>query len=159
MTRRALDRIEHHTQVTEIHRARIKAKRLRYLVDAVDAHTAGGERCLRQLRLLQDTLGDLHDAQVLGAQLDPLLMPRRRRGEPWRPALRDLRALRAALRRRELAAFRNSLNLLASAEVAAAWRYIERLPARLEATSATRMRPTPASPARRTAKARADLTP
>lgn len=137
----ALERIEHRTQVTLIHRARIKVKRLRYLVEAVDAQTPAGERALRVLRVLQDTLGELHDAHVITVQLEPLLLPRRRgRAPAGRPALRDLRALRAAVRRRELAAFRGAMDLLGSRAATAAWRVLDRLPARLAAVAAARRR-------------------
>ena len=137
----ALERIEHRTQVAIIHRARIKVKRLRYLVEAVDAQTPAGERALRVLRVLQDTLGELHDAHVITLQLEPLLVPRRGARTPTgRPALRDLRALRAAVRRRELAAFRAALDLLGSRAATAAWRVLDRLPARLAAVAAARGR-------------------
>jgi CHAD domain-containing protein len=137
----ALERIEHRTQVAIIHRARIKVKRLRYLVEAVDAQTPAGERALRVLRVLQDTLGELHDAHVITLQLEPLLVPRRgKRTSTGRPALRDLRALRAAVRRRELAAFRAALDLLGSRAATAAWRVLDRLPARLAAVAAGRRR-------------------
>jgi len=119
--RRALDRVEHRTQVTAIHRARIEVKRLRYLVDAIGAPSTAGVRTLRHLRALQDALGDLHDAQVIAMLLEPLLAPHRgRRGSsPPRLPLRDVRALRAAVRRRELAAFRRALDLAGSHAAAA----------------------------------------
>lgn len=137
----ALERVEHRTQVAIIHRARIKVKRLRYIVEAVDAQTPAGERALRLLRVLQDTLGELHDAHVIALQLEPLLVRRRRGHAPaGRPALRDLRALRAAVRRRELAAFRGALDLLGSRAATAAWRVLDRLPARLAAVASARPR-------------------
>jgi CHAD domain-containing protein len=127
----ALERIEHRTQVALIHRARIKVKRLRYLVEAVDAQTPAGERALRVLCVLH----------VITLQLEPLLVPRRRgRAPAGRPALRDLRALRAAVRRRELAAFRGALDLLGSRAATAAWRVLDRLPVRLAAVAAARRR-------------------
>lgn len=130
LARRALDRIEHHTQVALIHRARIKVKRLRYLLEALEHRSPHRTRALRQLRLLQEALGELHDAHQMSFLLLPLLAPRRRgarRSGERRPALRDLRALRAALRRRELAAFRQSLDLAGSLEVEQAWQYIASL--------------------------------
>ncbi len=139
IARAALDRIEHRTQVKIIHRARIEVKRLRYLVEAVDAQSPSGMRALRHLRQLQDTLGELHDAQVITQQLDPLLVPRRgKRRSDGRPALRDLRALRAAVRRRELAAFRRAMDLMAAPTAPAAWRVLERLPVRLAAAATPR---------------------
>ncbi len=124
VARRALDRVEHRTQVEAIHRARIKVKRLRYLVEAVDAPSARVTRTVRFLRSLQDSLGELHDAHVFAQLMAPHLDRRkaRRRADAPRPSLRDLRALRAALRRRELAAFRRSLDLVAAPDATAAWR-------------------------------------
>ena len=120
---RALDRIEHSTQVREIHRARIQVKRLRYVVEAVGAPAPPAppvQAALKTLRRLQDLLGEVHDAHVLAARVDEFLGQPRRRGTP-RPALRDLRALRAALRRAELAAFRASLDQLAAPQTTAMW--------------------------------------
>jgi hypothetical protein len=109
-------------------------------------------RALLYLRQLQDTLGELHDAHVITLQLNPLLVPHRGRRRPdGRPSLRDLRALRAAVRRRELAAFRRAIELLAAPAAAAAWRVLDELPARL-AASGTPRRP-------RTARVTARLHP
>ncbi|MHB1312309.1 MAG: CHAD domain-containing protein [Gemmatimonadaceae bacterium] len=132
---RALDRIEHSTQVREIHRARIQVKRLRYVVEAVGAPAppAPGTRvALRSLRRLQDSLGEVHDAHVLTARVDEFLRQPRRRGTP-RPAVRDLRALRAALRRAELAAFRASLDQLAAPQTSGMWTAVGALATRLAA--------------------------
>jgi CHAD domain-containing protein len=129
LARCALDRIEHPSQVAAIHRARIKVKRLRYLLEAVEHRSPHRTRALVQLRLLQDALGELRDAHVMSTLVAPLLAPRRkaRHAVVRRPALRDLRALRAALRRRELAAFRHSLDLAGSLEVERAWQYVASL--------------------------------
>ena len=154
--RRALDRIEHRTQVAAIHRARIKVKRLRYLVEAIDPHAPAGLRAVKLLRQLQDALGALHDAHVIALELEPLVVPHRphRTGAPHRPALRDLRALRAAVRRSELAAFRRSLDLAASPAATAVWRDPAALartllfaaPARQVASPAPAAPPVPAPP-------------
>jgi CHAD domain-containing protein len=128
---RALHRITHRSQVARIHRARIKVKRLRYLVEAVDPHSRAGLRAVRALRALQDALGELHDAHVMAALLQPLLdateavAPRDTRATPpragaRRPSHRDVRALHAAVRRAELAAFRQSVALRRAA--ATLWR-------------------------------------
>lgn len=152
LARRALDRIEHPTQVAAIHRARIKVKRLRYLLDAVEHRSPHRTAALKQLRLLQDALGDLRDAHELSTLVTPLIAPRT--GAPHagerRPALRDLRALRAALRRRELAAFRHSLDLAGSLEVERAWQYIASLAILLMAP------PAGGAPTHRPAHARSD---
>jgi len=52
----------------EAHAARIAAKRLRYLLEPA-AHVRGCKSLLRQLKTLQDELGELHDAHVLGHRL------------------------------------------------------------------------------------------
>lgn len=132
---RALESIEHSTQVRVIHRARIQVKRLRYVVEAVgapDPPAPAVRAALKILRRLQDLLGEVHDAHVLTARVDEFLgQPRRRRTA--RPALRDLRALRAALRRAELAAFRASLDQLATPQTAGMWTAIGALATRLAA--------------------------
>jgi CHAD domain-containing protein len=152
LARRALDRIEHPTQVAAIHRARIKVKRLRYLLDAVEHRSPHRTAALKHLRLLQDALGDLRDAHELSTLVTPLITARTggRRPLERRPALRDLRALRAALRRRELAAFRHSLDLAGSLEVERAWQYIASLAILLMAP------PAGGAPTHRPAHARSD---
>jgi CHAD domain-containing protein/CYTH domain-containing protein len=68
---------EHGTELTErldevrspdseraAHRARIAGKHLRYLLEPLALHIEGGERLVEQLKLLQDSLGDLHDAHI-----------------------------------------------------------------------------------------------
>ena len=52
----------------EAHAARIAAKRLRYLLEPA-AHVRGCKSLLTQLKKLQDELGELHDAHVLGHRL------------------------------------------------------------------------------------------
>jgi CHAD domain-containing protein/CYTH domain-containing protein len=49
----------------EAHRARIRAKRLRYLLEPIADDVEGVEDLLTNLRNLQDLLGDLRDAQLL----------------------------------------------------------------------------------------------
>jgi len=148
LARRALDRIEHPTQDALIHRARIRVKRLRYLLEALEHRSPHRTRALGQLRLLQEALGELRDAHEISALLAPLIAARRgsRRPAERRPPLRDLRALRAALRRRELAAFRHALDLAGSLEVERAWQYIASL-ATLLAAAREPATPTTARPA------------
>ena len=57
----------------EAHRARIRAKRLRYLLEPIAADVEGVDELLESLKGLQDLLGDLRDAQLLSglvAQLE-----------------------------------------------------------------------------------------
>ena len=51
------------------HRARITAKRLRYLLEPIRAVIPDGAELIEQLTSLQDTLGELHDAHVFAADL------------------------------------------------------------------------------------------
>ena len=51
------------------HRARIAAKRLRYILEPAETGAAEARRAVRALKALQDLLGELHDAQVLGREL------------------------------------------------------------------------------------------
>jgi len=51
------------------HRARIAAKRLRYLLEPIRSEVDGVEPLIASLRALQDTLGDLHDSQTHRAAL------------------------------------------------------------------------------------------
>jgi CHAD domain-containing protein/CYTH domain-containing protein len=53
----------------EAHRARIAAKRLRYLVEPVQGELEGAPELIRRLKKLQDALGEMHDADVLLARL------------------------------------------------------------------------------------------
>jgi CHAD domain-containing protein len=61
--------IAHDTDVDEAHRARIAAKRLRYVVEPLAALTIDGQAIVESLKSLQDTLGDLHDVHVFSAEV------------------------------------------------------------------------------------------
>jgi CHAD domain-containing protein len=54
-----------HTADEAAHRARIAAKRLRYVVEPVRSTLAGGGELISRLKVLQDLLGELHDLQEL----------------------------------------------------------------------------------------------
>jgi CHAD domain-containing protein len=93
----------------EAHGARIAAKRLRYLVEAVadDDPTVGG--IIGQLKTLQDTLGELHDTQIFaseiaGLQSDVLAAQLVNAAIP-EPRVAGLHVLARRLRRRETQAF------------------------------------------------------
>jgi CHAD domain-containing protein len=53
----------------EAHEARIRAKRVRYLLEPLVAETPGAGPVVKRFKALQDLLGDLHDAHVLEATL------------------------------------------------------------------------------------------
>ncbi|HEX6749070.1 MAG TPA: CHAD domain-containing protein [Longimicrobium sp.] len=53
----------------EAHRARIAAKRLRYLVEPFADELEGAPELVKRLKRLQDALGEMHDADVLLARV------------------------------------------------------------------------------------------
>lgn len=53
----------------EGHRARIEAKRLRYLLEPAAPWLDGARRTIGRLKELQDRLGELHDLQLLAAEV------------------------------------------------------------------------------------------
>ncbi len=60
-----LSRVHTMSDEAEAHRARIRAKRLRYLLEPIAADVEGVDELLESLKGLQDLLGDLRDAQLL----------------------------------------------------------------------------------------------
>lgn len=57
------------------HRARIEGKRLRYLLEPLRGYRrADGSEAVSALKRLQDVLGELHDAHVLGGELGSFLV-------------------------------------------------------------------------------------
>jgi CYTH domain-containing protein len=66
---RRLDRVEDADYQDEAHRARIAAKRLRYLVEPFAAELEGAPDVVKRLKRLQDALGEMHDADVLLARI------------------------------------------------------------------------------------------
>jgi len=74
--RRAAQELEDHLrrvrtvrEEREAHEARIAAKRLRYLLEPVMRIVPGAADLVDRLKSLQDILGDMHDAQVFGAEI------------------------------------------------------------------------------------------
>jgi CHAD domain-containing protein len=65
----ALANVHAVTDEEKAHKARIAAKRLRYLLEPAAPHVKHGPDVLRMLKSLQDELGALHDAHVLGHEL------------------------------------------------------------------------------------------
>ena len=65
----ALARVHTISDDREAHLARIAAKRLRYLLEPFADELAGAPPVIERLKLLQDTLGDLHDVHVFAGEL------------------------------------------------------------------------------------------
>jgi CHAD domain-containing protein len=64
-----LGKIEHAGDETAAHEARIRAKRVRYLLEPLVDEIPGATPIVKRFKALQDLLGDLHDAHVLEAEL------------------------------------------------------------------------------------------
>lgn len=62
-------RVENPDQVKEAHEARIRAKRVRYLLEPLVEEIPGAGPVVKRFKGLQDLLGELHDAHVLEAEL------------------------------------------------------------------------------------------
>lgn len=84
--RRRLRAIRSSADADAVHRARIAGKRLRYLLEPIDALVADAPAAIALLKQLQDLLGDHHDAHVWAAAV--------REAEPRAPRV----TLRAGLR-------------------------------------------------------------
>jgi CHAD domain-containing protein len=65
---RALRRIESPADVDAAHRTRMAAKQLRYLLEPIDADRRAA-RVVERIRVLQDLLGDFHDAHLLARRM------------------------------------------------------------------------------------------
>jgi CHAD domain-containing protein/CYTH domain-containing protein len=70
--RKHLDRVHSLADVRDGHETRIAAKRLRYLLEPVMRAVPGAVAVVERLKVLQDVLGDLHDAQVFGEEIAQL---------------------------------------------------------------------------------------
>ena len=64
-----LARIDDSGQMEEAHEARIRAKRVRYLLEPLVEEIPGAAPVVKRFKGLQDLLGELHDAHVLEAEL------------------------------------------------------------------------------------------
>jgi CHAD domain-containing protein len=82
---------------TKAHAARIRAKRLRYLLEPLSGRARRVKALVGQLKQLQDLLGHLHDMQVLAGEIDASLAALSRnvpdRAVAAEPGLRTLRRL------------------------------------------------------------------
>jgi CHAD domain-containing protein/CYTH domain-containing protein len=100
-----LGRIQGYSDEEAIHRARIAAKHLRYLIEPFAAAVPDGGAAVERLKSLQDGFGDVHDAQVFEAELRQA-MPAAHRAAPVGPGfVPGLEALLAALQERGRQAF------------------------------------------------------
>lgn len=61
----ALGRVQSVADEQQCHNARIMAKRLRYLLEPAAPRVKGGPAAIARLRALQESLGTLHDLQVM----------------------------------------------------------------------------------------------
>lgn len=71
-------------QVSESHAARIRAKRLRYLVEPLSRRVLGAKAFVGRLKQMQDLLGQVHDLQVIIQEIESSLSVLSR-GAPDRP--------------------------------------------------------------------------
>ena len=67
---RSLEEVRSPSQYDEVHAARIAAKRLRYLLEPLEAQVPDGATLVRKLRELQDLLGGLCDTHVLAMEVE-----------------------------------------------------------------------------------------
>jgi CHAD domain-containing protein/CYTH domain-containing protein len=100
-----LRRIQGYSSAAAIHRARISAKHLRYLLEPFAAAVPDGEAAVERLKALQDGFGDVHDAHVFGAELRKALPEAERAASIGAGFLPGLEALMASLRARGQQAF------------------------------------------------------
>jgi CHAD domain-containing protein len=71
--RQALDLVRTADDDREAHAARIAAKRLRYLLEPAE-EVRGCKSLVKQLKRLQDDLGELHDAHLLGHRVQHAIL-------------------------------------------------------------------------------------
>jgi CHAD domain-containing protein/CYTH domain-containing protein len=103
--RNRLQRIQGYASERQIHRARIAAKHLRYLLEPFAARVPEGEVVTDQLKALQDAFGDVHDAHLFMAELREVLPEAERAASTGPDIVPGLMALMASLRARGLQAF------------------------------------------------------
>ncbi len=67
--RRRLKAVESVDHIEAAHKARLAAKRLRYLVEPIRSVVVGGRDAINRLKTLQDLLGDMRDLQNLESRI------------------------------------------------------------------------------------------
>jgi CHAD domain-containing protein/CYTH domain-containing protein len=90
---------------TAIHRARIAAKHLRYLLEPFAGRVPEGAAVIDRLKALQDALGDVHDAHVFLAELRESLPEARDAASSGTDVLPGLEAVMASLEARGFQTF------------------------------------------------------
>jgi CHAD domain-containing protein/CYTH domain-containing protein len=107
---RRLSRIHQFTDEEPIHRARIAAKRVRYLLEPFAEGYDQGPAIIDRLKQLQDAFGDVHDVHVFAETLASALADATRidlgaQANDSKALVPGLAALQASLRERGMAAF------------------------------------------------------
>ncbi len=64
-----LSKVHGESDEDEVHQARIAGKRLRYLLEPLREELPNGRALIKELKQLQDLLGEIHDTQVLSIEL------------------------------------------------------------------------------------------
>lgn len=100
-----LRRVQGYSSIDAIHRARISAKHLRYLLEPFAAAVPEGATTVERLKALQDGFGDVHDAHVFGAELREALPDAERAAAAGPSLVPGLEALMASLQTRGQQAF------------------------------------------------------
>lgn len=101
-------RIRGYSSAAAIHRARIAAKHLRYLIEPFAAAVPDGEMVRERLKAFQDAFGDVHDSHVFVAELQASLPEAGRDPSAGAAALPGLAALIASLQARGRSAFEDA---------------------------------------------------
>ena len=97
------------------HEARIAGKRLRYALEPLDALVEGIGPLVKQLKRLQDALGELHDAHLFALEVESLAHAARD-ANGTADAAAGLDALAARLRARRETSFAESVRWLSGAD-------------------------------------------
>jgi CHAD domain-containing protein/CYTH domain-containing protein len=107
---RRLSRVHQITDEEPIHRARIAAKRVRYLLEPFAQETEDGPAIIDRLKQLQDAFGDVHDVHVFAPTLADTIAEATRldlgaEGSGKEALVPGLSGLEASLRERGASAF------------------------------------------------------
>ena len=100
LLRERLRRVQGYSSVDAIHRARIAAKHLRYLLEPFAPAVSGGATTVDRLKALQDGFGDVHDAHVFGTELREALPDAEHAASVGASLVPGLEALMASLQAR-----------------------------------------------------------